>query len=564
MRQFAGRAPAGARHLPRWTVLAAMSVLVLAACGGGDGSGSSTPTSTSATTTPAPLLVTGLDQDCSDCGAATSSSYGGSGAGIWGRTVAGTDMDVQYAISGVAGRSISLALTNLSSVSLTMPASISSSMVADMLSPQSLSVVSDSEATQRAIGEYNRAGWAGALQRGGSGPMLSTLGVAAPLSSTIGMPIGATKSWYHSDNTLRPATLRKQVMAGGGAVQINFWVEGVEFDAGKITQAMVDSLADVYAGSGGIYDRLVGIGGPVWGPNNYSGALLPGGQPVDIVILNFNRDGKPFGTVGYFWSLHNFLKTKEPNSNEAISLYLDSETMSLGGAPGMQSIKTVMAHESTHMQNFYRRQVSMGVAYAYDTWLEEMTAMQMEDFQSHDIDATYNPIRDVRLPDFYRYSDYNCNLLQFTGFGATCESYAVSGSFGGFLDRQLGLAFYKDLLTRATPSSKDVLDQAIRAARPGWTFEQALLNWKVTTTTAMPAASAPSGFGYPGRMDGTFVLPPIDPSLPAFAALRKLPAAAPMLLQGYGTYTAARSDSNGVYSDEVRVPAGVALSVVVY
>ena len=87
---------------------------------------------------------------------------------------------------------------------------------------------------------------------------------------------------------------------------------------------------------------------------------------------------------------------------------------------------------------------------------------------------------------------------------------------------------------------------------------------EVTTTAALPAASAPAGFGYPGRTDGVYVLPQIDPSLPAYAALRKLPAIAPIFLQGYGTYAAARSDSNGVYSDKVRVPAGAALSVVVY
>jgi len=575
MRRNTARASARARLFPGWTRLIAMSALALAACGGGGdgGSGSAAPASTTTTTTtttnapaaPAPLQVSGLDQDCSGCGAATASSYGGAGTGIWGRATSGSDMDVQYAISGVAGRSISLMLTNLSSVSLAMPASISSNMVADMLSPQALSAVSDSEATQRAIGEFNRAGWVDALQRGGSAPMLSTQSVAAapPLSSTIGLTTGATKSWYHSDGTWRPATMRTQMTASDG-VKVNFWVEDVEFSAGHITQAMVDGLAATYAGTGGIYDRLVGIGGPVWGPNSYASSLLPAGQPVDIVILNFNRDNQPFGTIGYFWSMHNFLQSAAPNSNQAISLYMDSETMSLGGTPGMQSIRTVMAHESTHMQNFYRRQVSMGPAYAYDTWLEEMTAMQMEDFQSNAIDPTYNPIRDVRLPDFYRYSDYNCNLLQFTGFGATCESYAVSGSLGGFLNRQLGLAFYKDLLTRAASTSKGVLDQAIRAAQAGWTFEQALLNWKVTTATAMPAASAPTGFGYPSRTDGTFVLPLIDLSLPGYAALRKLPAAVPSFLQGYGTYAAARSDSNGVYSDKVRVPAGAALSVVVY
>jgi len=111
---------------------------------------------------------------------------------------------------------------------------------------------------------------------------------------------------------------------------------------------------------------------------------------------------------------------------------------------------------------------------------------------------------------------------------------------------------------------KDALDQAIRAAQQSWTFEQALMNWTVATTTAPPAALAPTGFGYPAWTDGTFVLDQIDPSMPVYAALRKLPAAVPSFLQGYGTYAGTRSDSNGVYSDKVFVPAGAALLMVAY
>ncbi|MEK7320423.1 MAG: hemagglutinin, partial [Pseudomonadota bacterium] len=176
-----------------------MSVLALAACGGGgDGGSGPTATPSTATTTttttppaaPAPLLVTGLDQSCSGCGAASASSYAGIGTGIWGRAPGSSDMDVQYAISGVAGRSISLMLTNLSNTLVAMPASVSSSVAADMLSPQALSVVSDAEATQRAIGEYNRAGWVDTLQNGPE-PRLSTMGVSAPLSATVGLAVGA-------------------------------------------------------------------------------------------------------------------------------------------------------------------------------------------------------------------------------------------------------------------------------------------------------------------------------------------------------------------------------------
>jgi len=60
-------------------------------------------------------------------------------------------MDVQYATSGVAGRSISVMLTNLSSESLTMPARISQNIVADTLSTQALTVTYE-EATRRING----------------------------------------------------------------------------------------------------------------------------------------------------------------------------------------------------------------------------------------------------------------------------------------------------------------------------------------------------------------------------------------------------------------------------
>ncbi len=564
MRCMTVRAGARIRRSTGLACLTALAALALAACGGGGDGGSSATSQTQAAAPSGPLQVTGLDQACDTCGAATSNTYSGNGIGIWGRANnSGAAIDLQYSIFGVAGKSISLMLSNLGDSAVPMPAGMSSNVVAAMLSPRALSMDSTEEATRRAIGEFNRTGWADAT-RATSDPMLNTLGVPAPLSVSIGtsgLGEGASRSWYHTDTTLRTATLRKQVTAGDGT-RVNIWVENAE--AANVPDPMVLELANTFAGSGMVYDRLVSLGGAVWGANNYSGTLLPAGVPIDIVVLNFNHDGQPYGTVGYFWGLHNFLKSKEANSNESISLYLDSETLSLGGSDGMRAAKTTMAHEGTHMQNFYRRQVRMGPAYAYDTWLEEMTAMQMEDFLSGIIVPGYSPIGDVRLPDYYRYNDYNCNLLDFTGFGVTCESYAVSGSFGGFLNRQLGAGFYRDLLTRGGASSKQVLDDAIRAARSGWSFNQALVNWRATTNSSMPASSAPVNYGYPAWTDGTFSLPAIDPSASRYTTLRKLPPTAPSLLQAYGSYIAPRGATDGVYSDRVRVPAGVTLSVIVY
>lgn len=570
MFRMTARAGARFRLSSGLTGLTAIAALALAACGGGGDGGSgaaaqsATSTATNTPTSSTPLQVNGLDQACDMCGAATGSTYAGMNVGVWGHAnVTGGDIDLQYAISGVAGKSIAVQLSNQGDAAVAMPAGMSTNVASEMISPQALTQVSADEATQRAIGEYNRAGWADTTRAGGD-PMLNTLAVPAPLATSIGttgLGEGASRNWYHTDKTSRLATLRKQVSAGDGT-RVNIWVENAE--AAKVTDAMVAELASAFAGSGMVYDRLVGMGGAVWGANNFGGTMLPAGVPVDIVVLNFNQDGKPYGTVGYFWGLHNFLKSKEANSNESISLYLDSETMSLGGADGMRSIKTTMAHEGTHMQNFYRRQVRMGAEYAYDTWLEEMTAMQMEDFLSGIVTPGYNPIGDVRLLDYYRYNDYNCNLLDFTGFGATCESYAVSGSFGGFLNRQLGAGFYRDLLTRQVTNSKQALDAAIRAARPVWTFDQALVNWRATTNSSMPAARTPANYGYPAWTDGTLALPAIDPSAARYTTLRKLPAVAPTTLQAYGSFIAPRNASNGVYSDKVRVPAGVTLSVVVY
>lgn len=274
-------------------------------------------------------------------------------------------------------------------------------------------------------------------------------------------------------------------------------MEDTEYTTGKVDAALVGALADAFVGAGsaqGVYDMLKSVGGPLWGAHGYPTTLIAGSaQPIDIVILNFDRNSKPFGMVGYFWGLHNLLCSVEPTSNEAVSLYLDAETLYLGGASGMQAMKMVIAHEGMHMQNFYRRSVLIGPSYSFDDWLEEMTAMMMEDFASHTIDASFNNIRDVRMPDYVRTNSSNCNLFFFTGFGAFCESYSVSGTFGGFLNRQLGLSFFKDLLARGTnTNSKTVLEQSIANAQPGMTLAEQMRRWAVSTNTLMPNTGRPA------------------------------------------------------------------------
>jgi len=560
------------RIRPRASVLASLlAAAALAACGGG-GDSAPAPQTTSGpvvppvVAAPAPTMPA-LAPACAgtECGAADGSNYSGSGTGVWSASnTAGVALDLPVSIGGVNGKPVTLLYTN-GATAQAMPA-LSLSVIQPVvgsLSVQSAQAAPSArdEQTMRDIGEFNRTGWAALA--GAKHPASQSEMAAPPPHASV---VSDVKSWYHTDGTSRSATLERQVSAPDGTV-VNFWVETTEWtQAGsKVSDTILDALASGFAGSGGIYSMLTSVGGPLWGPHSYSNLIAGTGQPVDIVILNFDNNATPFGTVGYFWGVHNLLKTSDARSNESLSLYLDSETLYLGGTEGMKSMKMTMAHEGMHMQNFYRRGVKAGSQYAFQTWLEEMSAMMMEDFASHTIDPSYNAIRDVRFRDYLGYGNgnFNCNILNFTGFGPTCESYSVSGSFGGFLDRQLGLAFYKDLLARTTSTdSKTVLDQAIKAARADSGFEQELQRWSVTSNALMPAVSSPARYGYPERVDGGFTLPVIDPSL--YGAIRKLPSSVAATLQPYGSFPVVRGGTGATFSETVRVPAGSTLSVVVY
>ncbi|ODV42073.1 hypothetical protein AWV79_30215 [Cupriavidus sp. UYMMa02A] len=78
-------------------------------------------------------------------------------------------------------------------------------------------------------------------------------------------------------------------------------------------------------------------------------------QPIDIVIAKFNRGS---GMAGYFYGRNAFKRDLQtPYSNESVSLYLNSEETYLHGTDGLNYMRSAMAHEAMHMQNFYRRGV---------------------------------------------------------------------------------------------------------------------------------------------------------------------------------------------------------------
>jgi hypothetical protein len=521
------------------------------------------------TPTPGPSTASFVVPQCTSCAAVSATQYSGSGTGIWSVTNSGSAIEqIPVSISGLKGQTVQLVFSNLSAASVdstSLGTLASTSGAGGATASAQISPARTTGTSMAAVTEFNHTGFAALLeQRQPGGGAVAKSAVTPPNSYAL----NSARQWYDKDGTVRNTTLVRQGTTSDGTI-VDLWVEDSENVAGKVTPAIDDSLFASYTRAGGVYDILTSVGGPLWGPQKYSN-LIPNNQPINLVVLNFDHNQQPGGVVGYFYSLNNFIPntTTTALSNAAIALFLDSETMYLGGTAGMTSITTVMAHESTHMQNFYRRDILVGSSYAYDTWLEEQTAMMMEDWASLNLNPTYNNVRDLRAPNYVQEASYNCSLINFDVTSTTCDSYSVNGSFGGFLNRQLGLAFYKDLLYRVdSTDSPTILNEAIAAANPSTSLVDAFKRFSVTMGALVPASNAPAGYNFPARSEGGFTLPAIDPS--TFTPFLKTAqgtatTSAPATLNALAGFPMNRARGAGTYSDDVPIPPGVAVSVVIY
>lgn len=505
---------------------------------------------------------------CVSCSAVSATAYLGSGTGIWFATNGGAAIQqIPISISGLKGQTVQLVFAN------TTIDAVDTSSFATLLAPvtpvaklqvTAKAAVSAGAAMAANVAEFNHTGFASLLKSGAAtqGGAVSKAAIA-PNSYAL----NSSRPWIDGSGVVRNTTLVRQATTSDGTI-VDLWVEASENVSSRITSAMDDTLISNYTRPGGIYDMVVSIGGPLWGAQRYSN-LIPSNQPVNIVVINIDNNNTPFGTFGYFSALNNFVPNTSDaaNSNGALAFFLDSETMYLGGTAGMSDIITGMAHESTHMQNFYRRSILQGSMFAYDTWLDEQTAMMMEDWVSYTLNPAYNSVRDGRAANYVQEASYNCSMINFDTTSSTCDSYSVNGSFGGFLNRQLGLAFFKDLLYRVdSVNSVTVLDEAIKAANSSTSFADAFNRFAVTMGALVPATNAPAGFAFPARSDSGFTLVSIDPAnyvklLPAITASA---TAAPTTLNAFAAFPMTRARGTGVYGEGVPVPPGVTLDVAIF
>lgn len=543
-------------HQHSKTAIALALGAVLAGCGGGGGGGPSGPSSQ-------------LTAACSGtaCGAANATTYSGQGVGVWSYTnTTQAEQQIPVGLTNLGSKQVTLIYTNNGDASVPMPALTLTPPAATTATAQKN--LSAAPATVNRIPERIR----------NFKPRLTAADMQArqsikPQAAAI-LPVGSQRSWFvqpgDSRIEARQATLRRQasVPTPTGTRTINVWLEDSEYDAAKVSDAMLDTLLQRFtSGSDAVYPLITGLSGEPWGAHSYSDLIDPE-QPLDIVFVNFVPDRTPYGLLGYFWSLNNFKQDPaNPDlkySNQSLSFYMDTETLYLDPAEGMTNQISTLSHEFVHMTNFYRRSVQLskpGTDYAFDTFLEEMSAMMGEDIVAQRVTPGFNSIANGRVPSWLSRSGFNCDPAAWSAdTAAPCFGYDVNGSLGAYLVRQYGVGFYKQLLSNTTSTdSLQVLGNAIQQAG-GPTLPVAIQRWGANI--ALLPGDVPSGYGWPARTEQGFTLAAINGS--SLASSRVLPTTVPVNLNARGHFPFLRQpDAQGTYQEQLRVPAGSTLTAVV-
>ncbi|WP_312841270.1 M30 family zinc metallopeptidase [Delftia tsuruhatensis] len=538
------------------TAIALALGAVLAGCGGGGGGGPSGPSSQ-------------LTAACSGtaCGAANATTYSGQGVGVWSYTnTTQAEQQIPVGLTNLGSKQVTLIYTNNGDASVPMPALTLTPPAATTATAQKS--LSAAPATVNRIPERIR----------NFKPRLTAADMQArqsikPQAAAI-LPVGSQRSWFvqpgDSRIEARQATLRRQasVPTPTGTRTINVWLEDSEYDAAKVSDAMLDTLLQRFtSGSDAVYPLITGLSGEPWGAHSYSDLIDPE-QPLDIVFVNFVPDRTPYGLLGYFWSLNNFKQDPANHdlkySNQSLSFYMDTETLYLDPAEGMTNQISTLSHEFVHMTNFYRRSVQLskpGTDYAFDTFLEEMSAMMGEDIVAQRVTPGFNSIANGRVPSWLSRSGFNCDPAAWSAdTAAPCFGYDVNGSLGAYLVRQYGVGFYKQLLSNTTSTdSLQVLGNAIQQAG-GPTLPVAIQRWGANI--ALLPGDVPSGYGWPARTEQGFTLAAINGS--SLASSRVLPTTVPVNLNARGHFPFLRQpDAQGTYQEQLRVPAGSTLTAVV-
>jgi hypothetical protein len=507
-----------------------------------------------------------LIPDCSGtyCGSDTN-AYTGNGIGVWYYKNSNTkSATLNVNLSNVANRDITIVFTNEGTSSAVMP-----NIWIDTALKNEIEI--DAYNAGEYVDTFNYI--PNGIREFNANPILQKTQlnrmIQAPTTKT--WQVGNEQEWKIHDNATvyenRIATLIKKETLSGGRI-VNMWVEKGEYGSGKTTEAMLNNIAQKL---NDIIGSAVSLIGEPWGAHQYSN-LIPNSQPLNIVFVNFDRNDKAFGLMGYFYALNNYLKTGYPTSNEALAIFIDTETLYKNNSGTAYTISTI-AHEFTHAIHFYQRNVIMDDG--FDVFLNEMSAIMMEDITAKKIDGTFNDVK-FRYIDWHNKTLYRYDFSKWLDFSGDDRSYDIAGSFGAFLLRQYGTDFYKTLFQthsnlsimdadedkKTRKRSLDILDRAIKQYDSGGGLLRNLRHWGASVAM-FPYDASPKGFGYPRRYESGSGIEFEEFNGADYKQYRRLPTSSTYTIEPHGHFPFLRKTMNSTFTESFSVPPQMSVSVVV-
>ncbi|MDR1461505.1 MAG: hypothetical protein LBI78_07665 [Campylobacteraceae bacterium] len=524
--------------------------ILFSGCGKGDVSNTS---NSGVTSNPSTTITLSTDCSGSNCGS-SANAYKGSGIGIWrAKNTQAASSKLDVTLSNVANKEITIVFTNEGDTDVSL-----SRITVDASLKREMRGNEFTENYNKIIHFEKRVDVKKLLQQSYSINQNQKLRAISPKVWNEGDQRGWLIEPYETLES-RTATLKRQTTASDGRT-INFWVENSE--TGKVTDGILSEISGKFLG---LYSEVVNLAGKPWGTHKYSNLILDE-QPLDIVLANFDKDNRAGGVIGYFFGVNNFLSRS--NSNEALALFVDTETLYLSSMGTAITLGT-MAHELTHAINFYQRDVLSDDD--FDTFLDEMTAIMMEDVLSSQIDPSYSDTKTRYISWLQNPSVYNCDFTYWKdGYycdGKSVNNYDVAASFGAFLLRQHGIAFYKNIFKTNSDSSIsndrlrsiNILGKAIKTYDNGG-FGYALQHWGASIAL-FPVGISPQGFGYPVLNSDGVHLEAFDGN--SYRSNRQLPSSSPSLLKAHGHFPFLRKVSSDTYAESFTVPRNVSVTIVV-
>jgi Peptidase M30 len=497
------------------TILCASLISILIACGGG-GDSSTVAVVPDKPVKPAkpidPVIAspkTELSVLCNglNCGAQDSNTFNGAGIGLWAYDNTGTQEAVlPVSINNVLGKTLTVVYTNLDTKAQPLNIPFSADIKANILQNN---LPTNTEGNHEKIQKFNIEGYKSILK-----PSEANTSIARSMLTLVNdAVVGDTKVWsYYLDtgpSVQATFILAQQVTAYDGK-KINFWVDINEYNTSKVLDVDVINLAQSFAnGDDSLYKNVINLAGQPFGTNTFANLISPSNPSLNVVIANLNPDKQPYGKIGYFASENTFQKSSMPASNEALALFIDSETIyipvsGVSKSVAMTSITSSLVHEFTHMINFSQRAVLKRAAFP-NTWLEETSALGMEDILSNKINPSYSIQRDNRYLAFLQSAQYNCPMHL---VNKGCDDYQRASTFISFLNRKYGVNFYKGLLKNfSSDQPMTLMDNQIKASG-GIGYQDELKKFS-TNFALMPASNLPVGFGFPAIVSEGYTLPAI-------------------------------------------------------